>query len=164
MGAWSSEREQGTEELLLTMPLSTFDAILGKYLAVATYFSIALLCSLVRDSIVLWWLGNFDGGLFLANYLGWWLLGLSFAAWGLLASVMVALPAIAFVLGVVFCSALMVGANGIDWLDPFNRGVVPLGGLVAPLQRLFALSPWLSCCSLAAVGGHRWRRSLPRTS
>ena len=34
MGAWSTERDTGTEELLLTMPLSLFDALLGKYLAV----------------------------------------------------------------------------------------------------------------------------------
>ena len=42
MGAWASERDSGTVELLLTLPLSIADAVLGKFLAVAAYFTIAL--------------------------------------------------------------------------------------------------------------------------
>jgi len=93
MGAWASEREQGTEELLLTLPLSALDALLGKFLAVVSYFTIALVCSL-SNVVVLAWLGNPDPGLMFANYFGWWLSGLAFAALGILASVLVSLPAI----------------------------------------------------------------------
>src|ERR1043165_9998186 len=54
MGAWSTERDSGTEELLLTMPLSLLDAVLGKYLAIVTYASLALLCSLSNVAILAW--------------------------------------------------------------------------------------------------------------
>jgi hypothetical protein len=121
MGSWSSERELGTEELLLTLPLSVADAVIGKFLAVATYFTIALLCSL-SNVAVLMWLGNPDLGLVFANYLGWWLAGLAFAAVALIASVQVSLPAIAFVLGVIYCAIVASGAHALDWFDPFDRG------------------------------------------
>ena len=137
MGAWASEREQGTEELLLTMPLSVFDAVLGKWLAIAAYFTIALLCSLSNVG-VLAWLGTPDWGLVLANYLGWWIAGLVFASLGLLSSVVVGLPAIAFVLGIVFSGIALWAADGVDWFDAFNRGVVPLGNVGAALAVVIA--------------------------
>jgi ABC-2 type transport system permease protein len=152
MGAWASEREQGTEEVLLTMPLTPLDALLGKYFAVASYFSIALLCSL---SIVcmLAWLGKPDFGLIFATYVGWWLAGLAFAALGLLASVMVGMPAIAFVLGAVFCSVAMYGAVVLDWFGPFNRGLISVGGIVVALA---TIGTGLGL-ALLLLASRRWR-------
>lgn len=152
MGAWAQERESGTEELLLTLPMSLLDAVLGKYLAVVTYATIALLCSL-SNVIILDHIAAPDYGLLFANYLGWWLAALVFAAWGLLASVLVAMPAIAFVLGALFCGALMYGAYLIDFFDPSNRG-------------LFSFAQWITALCGAGVGislalmtlaGRRWR-------
>ncbi|MBE7464876.1 MAG: Gldg family protein [Planctomycetes bacterium] len=129
MGSWASERELGTEEQLLTLPLNVSDALVGKWLGVTSYFTLALLCSLF-NVIALAYLGDPDSGLIFANYAGWWCAGLVFAALGVLASTLVPMPAIAFVIGVLLSSGLMAVAWWADWFDPFNRGLLPLGGLV----------------------------------
>lgn len=157
MGAWASEREQGTEEMLLTMPLSIFDAVFGKYLAVASYFTIALICS-ASTVCVLAWLGDPDAGLIFANFVGWWFAGLVFAAWGLLASVMVSMPAIAFVLGAVFCAVALLGATAIDWFDSFNRGVIALDNVIIGLA---AIATGLGLCILL-LASRRWRASMEK--
>jgi ABC-2 type transport system permease protein len=152
MGAWATERELGTEELLLTLPFGVLDAVLGKYLAIAAYFTLAMLCSL-SNLIVLDWLGTPDLGLVFANYVGWWLAGLGFAALGLLASVQVGMPAIAFVVGAMYCAIAMVGANVTDWFDPFQRGVVSIGGLIT-IAVIIAFGLGISLFMLAS---RRWR-------
>jgi ABC-2 type transport system permease protein len=132
MGSWATERELGTEELLLTLPFGILDAVLGKFIAVVAYFTLALLCSLT-NLVVLSWLGTPDTGLVLANYVGWWLAGVAFAGLGVLASVQVGMPAIAFVVGLIYCGIMMLGANFVDWFDAFNRGVIPFGGVITAL-------------------------------
>ena len=128
MGSWASERELGTEEQILTLPLSETDALVGKWLAVVSYFTIALFCSL-SNVAVLMWLGNPDLGLVLAQYLGWWILGLIFSAVGVMVSTWVSLPAVAFVFGVVLCGGLCAIEGQLDWLSVFERGVVALARL-----------------------------------
>ena len=46
MSSWALERELGTEEQLLTLPLSVGDAIIGKWLGVISFYTLALACSL----------------------------------------------------------------------------------------------------------------------
>ncbi len=152
MGSWATERELGTEELLLTLPFGIIDAILGKFLAVVGYYTIALLCSLT-NLIVLSWLGSPDTGLILANYVGWWLAGVAFAGFGVLASVQVGMPAIAFVVGAAYCAIMMMGARMVDWFDPFNRGVIPFGGVIT------ALAAAIAALGIAVfmLSSRRWR-------
>lgn len=153
MGAWASERELGTEEQLLTLPMGPADALLGKWLGVVTYFTLALLFSL-SNVIVLAWLGDPDPGMVAANYAGWWLAGLAFAALAILASTLVGLPAVAFVIGVLFCAALMGLFWGTDWFDPYNRGLIPLGRTVMAL--VIAASA-LGAATLL-LSARRWQR------
>lgn len=152
MGAWSTERELGTEELLLTLPLSVADAVLGKFLAVATYYTLALLCSL-SNVVVLKYLGNPDLGLVLANYLGWWLAGLVFAALSIIASVQVSLPAIAFVLGAIYCAIIAGGAMLLEWFDPCNRGVLGFGNLMIAIGATVAAL----VVAVLQLASRRWR-------
>ena len=175
MGSWAQERELGTEELLLTMPLSTLDAVLGKWVAIVVYFTLALLCSL-SNVVVLAWLGSPDAGLIAANYLGWWLAGSVAAAFALLASVLVPLSSVAFVLGVLLCalvmghaqvvkagewavSVLSFGAIPVDgrlgagWFDAFNRGLVPFGHVVGALAAAAAAIG----AAVAVLASRRWR-------
>lgn len=130
MGAWANEKEHGTDELLLTMPVSLLDAILGKCVAIAAFFSIALgVCAITIISLLLW-LGNPDMGLMLGNFMGWWLMGLIFAAGALVASMLVRSQAVAFVLGALICAVVMTLLLLVDFYDPFSRGIIPLGGVV----------------------------------
>ncbi len=64
MSVWAEERRQGTDELLLTIPATDFDVVMGKYLScVAIYFT-SLLFSLVCNITILLNLGDPDLGLF----------------------------------------------------------------------------------------------------
>lgn len=137
MGSWAREREQGTEELLLTLPLSVLDALLGKFLAVSSYFTIALLFSLTNVGALMW-LGDPDMGLVTANYVGWWLSGLAFAAIGVLASVLVSIPAVAFVIGVAGSLGMLALALWGGWYDDFDRGVIPVFNVIAALGVIVA--------------------------
>src|SRR5512140_3070508 len=69
MRLWSDERRLGTIELLLTMPVTTWQAILGKYLASWLFLAIALALTF-PVVITVNVLGNPDNGVIAAGYVG----------------------------------------------------------------------------------------------
>jgi ABC-2 type transport system permease protein len=146
MGVWSEERKQGTEELLLTLPATDLEVVLGKYLSTLGVFTGAVLLSL-SHLLVLFWLGRPDLGLMLANYLGYWLIGAAFISVGMLASRLSANVTVAFILGAIFCAGFVyveriLGVFGagaadlgarlavFDHFDDFSRGVVSLSAVL----------------------------------
>src|SRR5512139_2983778 len=146
MGVWAEERKQGTDELLLTLPATDLEITLGKYASTLGIYTAALVLSL-SHLIVLFWLGNPDLGLVLANYLGYWLAGAAFVSLGMLASLLSPSATIAFILGAVFCALFVllgpvfgVLGKGVEdrvfsltvWesFDDFAGGVASLSGLV----------------------------------
>ena len=69
MRLWAEERKAGTLELLMTLPVSTFDAVFGKFLAAWIFAGIAL--SLTFPVwITVNYLGDPDNGVIIASYLG----------------------------------------------------------------------------------------------
>jgi ABC-2 type transport system permease protein len=85
MRIWSEEEKSGTAELLRTSPLTVWEIVLGKYLALVGFLG-ALLLSTVIYLVIMLSAGNPDLGPVVANYVGYGLAGMSFLALGLLAS------------------------------------------------------------------------------
>jgi ABC-2 type transport system permease protein len=147
MSIWSEERRQGTDELLLTIPAADLDVVVGKYLAAVAIYSIALLFSL-SNVLVLRFLGSPDIGLMAATYIGYWFLGLTMLAIGMVASFLTRNLTVGFVLGAAFNAPLAFAAssdvivrnaeltNAIKrWsftgrLSDFGRGVISVSGLL----------------------------------
>jgi len=85
MKSWAEERKTGTVELLLTMPFSEWDLVLGKFLSAFSMLCVMLLLT-VPLPLSLLSLGRFDAGTIFCEYLGAFLLGAAAIALGLLMS------------------------------------------------------------------------------
>ncbi len=103
MTVWAEERNQGTDELLFTLPAKDREILIGKYLAVLAVYSVALLFATGLWAVLATYA---DPGfrMFVSTYLGYWLAGASLLAVGMFASALTKNAAVAFVLGGVFCA------------------------------------------------------------
>ncbi len=107
MRLWAEERKSGTIELLLTLPVTTTQAVLGKFFASWAFVGLALLLT-----FPIWltvnYLGDPDNGVIVASYLGSWLMAGAFLAVGSAISATTNNQVIAFILTVVVCFILVV--------------------------------------------------------
>jgi ABC-2 type transport system permease protein len=128
MRLWSEERRSGTIELLLTMPITAWQAIVGKFVASWLFLALALLLTFPLILTVNY-LGNPDNGVILASYLGCLLLAGSYLAISCMTSALTRNQVVSFILAVVFCLFLILAGfppvtNLISgWFSP---GVVQL--------------------------------------
>ncbi len=111
MGLWADERRQGTDELLLTLPATDFQIVLGKYAAALGIYTAALVFSGICTYSVLKSLGNPDFGLFCVTYLGYWCIGWAMLAIGMVASFITSSLPVAYILGALFNAPLVFAAN-----------------------------------------------------
>ncbi len=148
MGLWAEERRSGTVELLLTMPITMSEAIIGKFLAAWLFITIGVLLTF-PVVITAAYLGNPDMGAVLSAYFGSILLAGAYVAVGMLTSSMSRSQVIGFVLGLLGCLLLLLAGwepiTGFfvrwapDWLvraiasfsfmphyDSMQRGVIDL--------------------------------------
>jgi ABC-2 type transport system permease protein len=125
MRSFSEEIRQGTLELLLTRPLSLWDLVLGKYLGVLSLVLLALIPTLLYV-ITLYYLGNpegnLDGGVIIGSYFGLVLLGASYSAIGIFASILSPNQIVSFILAVFFCFISYFGFEGLANLNLFSSG------------------------------------------
>ena len=107
MRLWSEERRQGTMELLLTMPVTAWQAIVGKFLASWLFLGLALALTFPVVLSVNY-LGNPDNGVIFCAYVGSLLLAGAYLAIGCLTSAMTRNQVISFILSVVICLLLIM--------------------------------------------------------
>lgn len=151
MRLWAEERRLGTIELLLTLPLTQFQAVLGKFLAAWVFCAIALVLTfpfVITVNI----LGSPDNGVIASGYVGSLLVAGAFLSVGSAMSALTRNQVIAFVLGVAMCFVFAVASYPIvtdflsrstpvladvarhlavtDRFHDFTRGVVSVPDLV----------------------------------
>jgi ABC-2 type transport system permease protein len=123
MRLWAEERRAGTLELLMTMPITPWQAIVGKFLASWIFLGIALALTfpVVLTVNVL---GNPDNGIIFAGYLGSLFLAGAYLAVTCLTSALTRNQVVAFILSVVACLFLILaGFNPVTdllvrWASP----------------------------------------------
>ena len=107
MRLWAEERKSGTIELLMTLPVSRTDMVLGKFLAAWVFIGIALLLTF-PIVITVNYLGNPDNGAIITGYIGSWLLAGGYLAIGSCMSALTKNQVIAFIVSVVACFIFIV--------------------------------------------------------
>lgn len=123
MRLWSEERRMGTLELLLTLPVTPLQAILGKFLA--AWLVIALALALTFPLVLtVNYLGSPDNGVILAGYIGSLLLGGAYLSIACLTSATTRNQVVSFIVSVVACLFLILAGWPpvtdllVQWADP----------------------------------------------
>ncbi len=107
MRLWSDERRLGTMELLLTLPVTAWQAILGKFLASWAFLAIALALTfpvVITVNI----LGDPDNGVIVCGYIGSVLLAGAYLALSCMTSAMTRNQVISFIVAVMLCLILIL--------------------------------------------------------
>ena len=122
MRLWAEERKTGTIEILMTLPVSTSEAVLGKFLAAWVFSGIALTLT-----FPIWvsvnWLGNPDNGVIAASYLGSFFMAGAFLAIGSCISALTKNQVIAFIVAATVC--FLFTMSGLELVLNFFRIWVP---------------------------------------
>lgn len=122
MRLWAEERKSGTIELLMTLPVSPQEAILGKFFAAWAFIGLALILTFPMW-ITVNALGDPDNGVILTSYLGSFLMAGAFLAIGSFVSAMTKNQVIAFVLAVAVC--FLFAAAGSPVVTEFLSHRIP---------------------------------------
>jgi len=118
MRLWAEERKTGTIELLMTLPVSTTEAVLGKYLAAWAFAGVALALTFpmwVTVNV----LGDPDNGVILASYVGSFVMAGAFLAIGSCISALTKNQVIAFIVAVAVC--FLFTMSGLELVLNFFR-------------------------------------------
>ena len=159
MSIWAEEKRQGTDELLLTLPADDFDIVIGKYMAAAAIFTASLLFSQISTFATLAILtqGDVDTGLIFTTYIGYWFVGLTMLAIGMIASFLTGNLTVGFILGALFNAPLAFASMSGALLPPgwFAR-LLEGSGIARPFddfgRGVVSLSSVVYFCLVAAIG------------
>ena len=125
MRLWAEERRVGTIELLLTKPITAWQAIVGKFLASWLFLGLALALTF-PVFITVNYLGSPDNGLIIGAYIGSFLMAGTYLAISSMTSAMTRNQVVSFILSVVICLFLVL------------CGFPPVTGLLTRMDK-----PWL---------------------
>jgi ABC-2 type transport system permease protein len=107
MRLWAEERRVGTIELLLTMPITAWQAIVGKFLASWLFLALALALTF-PVVITVNYLGSPDNGVILTAYIGSWLMAGAYLAISCITSALTRSQVVSFIISVVICLFLIL--------------------------------------------------------
>ena len=107
MRLWSEERRQGTMELLLTLPISLWHCIIGKFLASWIFLTLALVMTF-PIWITVNYLGDPDNSVIVASYIGSFFLAGAYLSITSMTSAFTRNQVISFILSVVICLFLVL--------------------------------------------------------
>jgi len=122
MRLWAEERKTGTVELLLTLPISVADAVVGKFLAAWAFTAVALVLTFpmwITANV----LGSPDNGVILAGYIGSLFMAGAFLAIGSCMSALTKNQVIAFVVACAAC--FLFTLSGTNLVLNFVEGWMP---------------------------------------
>ena len=102
MRLWAEERRVGTLELLLTMPITAWQAIVGKFLASWLFLGLALALTF-PVVLTVNYLGHPDNGVILTAYIGSWLMAGAYLAISCITSALTRSQVVSFIISVVAC-------------------------------------------------------------
>lgn len=122
MRLWAEERRSGTIELLMTLPVSTLQVVMGKFLAAWIVVAIALVLTFPMW-ITVNVLGNPDNGVIVTSYLASWLMAGALLAIGACVSALNKNQVIAFILSAATCFIFMM--SGVDIVQGAFSGWAP---------------------------------------
>jgi len=152
MGLWAEESNQGTLELLLTLPIGVGEAVMAKFLAAWSFISLGLALTFPLVLSV-GYLGSPDYGVIATGYLGSFLMAGAFLAFASFTSSLTSNQVVSFILSLMVCLVLVLSGWGVfmdilnrflppqvtEWIStfsftshfkPFNQGVIDLRDLV----------------------------------
>jgi ABC-2 type transport system permease protein len=107
MRLWAEERRVGTIELLLTMPITAWQAIVGKFLASWLFLALALVLTF-PVVITVNYLGHPDNGVILTAYVGSWLMAGAYLAISCITSALTRSQVVSFIISLVVCLFLIL--------------------------------------------------------
>ncbi len=132
MRLWSEERKSGSVELLLTLPITVTQAVLGKFIAAWVFLAIALLLTIPMP-LTLAYLGQPDIGLIITGYLGSLLMAGGFLAIGCFFSAVSKNQVVSFILSVAACAVFVYAGmpTTLNYLSSFLPS-----GMVAAVENI----------------------------
>ncbi|MEE9316847.1 MAG: ABC transporter permease subunit [Rhodospirillales bacterium] len=122
MRLWAEERKTGTIEILMTLPVSTTEAVLGKFLAAWAFSGLALALTF-PIWITVNVLGDPDNGVIVASYLGSFFMAGTFLSMGSCISAMTRNQVIAFIVAATVC--FLFTMSGLELVLNFFRAWAP---------------------------------------
>ena len=124
MRLWSEEKRSGTAELLFTLPVTTLEAVIGKFLAGWAFLSLAVILSFPM-AMTIGYLGHPDWGVVATTYLGAILMAGGYLGVCTLTSALTKNQVISFVVSLLVCAVLVF--LGYSGFTSFLEGFLPVG-------------------------------------
>jgi ABC-2 type transport system permease protein len=140
MRLWSEEKRSGTSELLFTLPVTTLEAVIGKFLAGWAFLALAVVLSFPM-ALTIGYLGSPDWGVVVTSYLGAILMAGGFLGVCSLTSAFTKNQVVSFVVSLVVCAVLVF--LGYSGFTGFLESFLPVGvsGAVSNFSFITHFSP-----------------------